>query len=411
MSKETAKSPWRLESYRSWFVADTATGIGAQFRNLALPLLVLFVSGSLAQAGLMTTATTLIRVALSPIGGVLLDRMDRRTAMYVYAAVSTVVWAAVTAVIVTGNVTVVHLWVASVITAVNGALLGAASDVALLSIAQGGTYAKAMASNQGRDAFLGLVAPPVGGALYGLTRWSPFLASAIFSLIMLPAAKLIRADLKPPTAERRSLLTELIEGFAYAWSTAERRVLMVMVMFVNVMAAFLLGGVSFYLMDIGTSAFLIGVADAVAGAAMLLGALVAPKVMDRLRPGPAIVGGMLWFAAAFVITAVYPHYWGLVVGQALAALPLTLVNSLVGGYYFATVRLAMQGRVHSVLGVASGGLSALPPALLGFLLPAYGYRTTAVVAIAAIVLGALAFGATRTSRTIPRVSEWPSPEA
>lgn len=358
----------------------------------------------------MATVTTLVRVALGLIGGVILDRMDRRTALYIDAVISTLTWGAVSALITTGHISLLALWIASVVAAVNGALLGSASDAALLSIVQGGTYAKAMASNQGRDAFLGLVAPPLGGLLYGLAHAAPFLASVVFSVVVIPATKGIRADLAPPASERTGLVSELTAGFRYAWSNAERKTLMVMAMFLNTMAAFLLGGVTFWMMHIGVSAFRIGVAEAVAAGAMLLGALLAPRLMDRSRPGPTVVVGVLWFAAAFLVTAIVPTYWGLVAGQALAALPLPLINSLVLGYYFATVRVGMQGRVHSVLGVATGGLAAVPPALLGFLLPQFGYRVIAIIAIAGILLGTLVFGATRTARAMPWVNDWPKPE-
>ena len=385
-------------------------GIGSQFRNLALPLITLAVSGDLAQAGIMAAVTTLIRVILGPIGGVVLDRIDRRAALYIYAIVSTLTWGTVSILIVTGHISLLALWGASIIAAINGSILGSASDAALLSIVQGGTYAKAMAANQGRDAVLGLAAPPLGGMLYGLTQVAPFAASALFSAIVMPAVKGIKVDLRPHPAERPGLIRELIDGFHYSWSNTERKTLMIMAMFINTFSAFLLGGITFWMMNTGTSAFMIGLAEAIASGAMFLGALLAPRLMDKVRPGPTVVAALLWFAAAFALTVVFPGYWGLVTGQALAVLPLPLMNSLVMGYYFAKVRISMQGRVQSVLGVATGGLAALPPALLGFLLPEYGYRPIALIALIGLGIGAITFGLTRTARDMPRLAEWPKPD-
>lgn len=356
------------------------------------------------------TVSTLVSVILGLVGGVILDRMDRRHALYLYAGISTLVWGMISILILTGTISLLALWIAAIVAAANGALFGGASNAALLSVVQGGTYAKAMAANQGRDAVLGLVAPPLGGMLYGLARVLPFAVSALFSLLVIPATKAITANLAPPPAEPKHFMSELMDGLRYAWANANRKTLMIMLICVNTIGAFLMGGVVYWMMQIKTSAFKIGLAEAITAAMMLLGSVIAPKIMDKIKPGTAIIAALLWLVIAFGVTAIFPTYWGLVFGEALAALPLPLASSLIAGYYFATVKVGMQGRVQSVLGVATNGLSAVPPALLGFLLPAFGYVPVALVALAVLLAVTLVFGRTATIRHMPKVADWPTPD-
>lgn len=74
---------WRDRTFGTYWVAQSLSAAGDSFAYLAVPLLVLQATGSVAQMGLLTAAAGAASVAAGIFGGVLVDRYDRRTLMIV----------------------------------------------------------------------------------------------------------------------------------------------------------------------------------------------------------------------------------------------------------------------------------------------------------------------------------------
>ncbi|MBA2391802.1 MAG: MFS transporter, partial [Ktedonobacteraceae bacterium] len=124
-------SLWRNRNYLLLQGGQIVSFIGNQQQFLALPLLVLALTGSTIQAGLAIGCNAVATLVVSPIAGVLVDRWDRK---------KTMVWCDIgrTFVIVTiplafwfHMLTMVQIYVVVVLAGVLGTLFSVANAAAL----------------------------------------------------------------------------------------------------------------------------------------------------------------------------------------------------------------------------------------------------------------------------------------
>ncbi|MEW2379572.1 MFS transporter [Micromonospora sp. NPDC047812] len=84
MSRRTDPVPrplWRDRDFGAYWAAQSLSAAGDSFAYIAVPLLVLHATGSVAQMGLLTAAAGAASVGAGIFGGVLVDRYDRRKLM------------------------------------------------------------------------------------------------------------------------------------------------------------------------------------------------------------------------------------------------------------------------------------------------------------------------------------------
>jgi MFS family permease len=72
---------WRDRNFGAYWGAQSLSAIGDSFAYIAVPLLVLHATGSVAQMGLLTAVAGAASVGAGIFGGVLVDRYDRRRLM------------------------------------------------------------------------------------------------------------------------------------------------------------------------------------------------------------------------------------------------------------------------------------------------------------------------------------------
>src|SRR5437588_7690938 len=87
MNKEETLSPakvvplWRNRDYLLLWTGQTISNVGSSVSALAFPLLVLLVTPSAAQAGIVGALNALPRVFFTLLAGLLLDRWHRKRVM------------------------------------------------------------------------------------------------------------------------------------------------------------------------------------------------------------------------------------------------------------------------------------------------------------------------------------------
>ncbi|HVU68669.1 MAG TPA: MFS transporter, partial [Ktedonobacteraceae bacterium] len=74
---------WRNRTYLLLQGGQLVSFIGDQQQFIALPLLILALTGSAVQAGLAVGLSTIAVLAVSPLAGALVDRWDRRRTMLI----------------------------------------------------------------------------------------------------------------------------------------------------------------------------------------------------------------------------------------------------------------------------------------------------------------------------------------
>src|SRR5262249_18286228 len=142
------------------------------------------------------------------------------------------------------------------------------------------------ASKQGREMISRLAGPPLGGALFTIARWIPFLGDAISFLVSALGVAMIRQPLGPDAADRAahaSTVASMREGFAYIRTSVYLRFIIVW----SALTSALLGGIVLLVIALikerGGGPTTIGVVTALAAVGGLGGALMAPLLLKWVR--------------------------------------------------------------------------------------------------------------------------------
>ncbi|MGN6812650.1 MAG: MFS transporter [Thermomicrobiales bacterium] len=363
------RSLLRNRDYLILLGGQAVSAFGSQASQLALPLLILAVTGSPAQAGIVGALRGLAYLLFGLPAGALVDRWERKRLMAVCDIVRALALASIPVALITGRLTVVQLYAVNFLEGTLSIFFGLAETAALPRVVPREQLAAAVAQGEATGAMASLVGPALGGALFGLGRGLPFVADAVSYAVSAVSFLGIRTRFQAErVAERRPMLAEIREGVGWLWRQPVVRLLMGLSFAINV----LYGGWPLLLIElgkhVGASPGAIGLLFSSGGAAAILGAVIAPRVQRRFTVGQIMIG-MAWI---FAIT--WPPY-----ALAPSALTLGLVNAL--GFFFVPIytsthysyRLALvpdelQGRVNSPFRLGTFGGNTLGFLMMGALL-------------------------------------------
>jgi Major Facilitator Superfamily len=361
------------------WTGDALSSIGSQATTLALPLLVLSLSGSAAQAGLAGVARAVAAPLTVLPAGVLADRVDRRRLLIACALGRAVATASVALALALGRPPLAQLLLVALVDAALASAAFVAERGLLGQIVPDGQLADAVALNEARSAAAGLAGPPVGGALFGVARGLPFVADAASFAVVLAALLGVRS-VSPPRAAA-SLRREAAAGLRRLWEEPFLRASSLLYAAEGVTIAALQLLALLVLRRHGASPAAIGGAFALAGAGGLLGAALAGPARRRLPGGWAVLAEV--WVAALLVPALLVLRSAPAVGLLLAAMvvPMTLSTSVVVGRRLALTPEPLRGRVQAGASFLGGSLAWLGPLAVGVLVQ-YAGEATAVVALA-----------------------------
>ena len=360
-------------------VGQTLSTIGSESTGIAYPLLVLAVTHSPVEAGIVGFARVLPWALFGFLAGVAVDRFKRRRMMIVSDIVRA---GAVTSIVVAVSLHRLSFAQIAIVAFIEGTMyvfFNVAEIGALRSVVPGRQLPAAAAAEQARYSTVTIVAPPLGGSLFGVGRALPFLADAVSYVFSLVSLLAIRTPFQEErTYEKVALRTQLAEGFRWLWGHRFLRTCAVLFTWVNVVFE----GTFLVLIIVGRRQGLsggqIGALIAAIGVVSLAGSLASPRLQRRVSMRQLVVGS-LWLQLAIAAFVLKPSIYVLVVAALPAAFFGPSVNAVIIGYRVAVVPDRLTGRVNSVARtIALCGLP-LGPLSAGLLLGSYSARTTVAV--------------------------------
>jgi hypothetical protein len=355
------------------------SNVGTQSTSIAYPLLVLAVTGSAAKAGIVSFARTLPWALLALPAGVAADRWNRRRLMIAADGVRMVAVGCLAAAILVHQVA---FWAIPVVAFVEGGgavLFLAAQPGAVRAVVPPRQLPAAVSAQTGRQAAVGLVGPPLGGALFGLARALPFLVDAVsyaFSMVSLWLMLTPFQQAREP--DRASLRARLAEGFRFLWSHRFLRTCALLFGLANFLGPGVLLAVVVIGKRQGLSGGEVGTLVAVFGACLLLGSLLSPLVRRRL-PVRAVLLLELWTWPGCALFLVWPNVYTLTASLLPTALAIPSTDSVVHGYRIALTPDRLLGRAESARTTISLLIAPLGALAAGVLLDATSARTTIAV--------------------------------
>ena len=387
----TPRPLWRNRDYVLLWSGQIVSAFGTQASGLALPLLILAVTGSPMQAGITGGLRGVAYLLFGLPAGALVDRWNRRAVLVISDTIRALALGSIPVALALGKLTAVQLYAVSFIEGTLFIFFGLAETATLIRVVGRRQLPTAVAQGQAIDSLSTMGGPPLGGALFGIAPALPFLADAVSYIVSVLAILGIRTPLTGERGEaRRDLRAEISAGFA--WLRGQREVSALI--WINGAINMLYGGWSLLLIALaqrqGADATTIGLIFTAGGIGSLVGVALSPLAQRRFTVGQIIIG------IAWIFAVTWPPY-------ALVKTPLALgVVNLVGflfvpiyvgtlfAYRLVLTPDALQGRVNSVSRLITFGAQSLGFVLYGWLIEGYGpVATVWITFVPAVVLAAV----------------------
>lgn len=396
----------RNRDFTVLWIGDTVSELGSSLSMFVFPLLAYALSGSALTAALVEAAYLGGLCATLLPAGVLADRVDRRRIMLASSATGCVAYASLAVAGALGHLALAHLLVVALVTGVAAGAFGPAQVSAIRTVVSTEDLPTAMSQNQARQHVASLLGGPLGGALYAVTRWLPFAVDAVSYAVACLTVSRVRTDLGAPQRRPEPLRRQLTEGFAFMWARPFFRVLLAWSSMTNLVVNALFFVVVLRMVQSGVPAAQIGLVSTAAGVGGLVGAALAPTLIDRLPTGRLTV--LVGWACCLPLV---PLAFSASPWTACACTFLLLVlnpvgNAGIGSYRMAVTPDHLQGRVGSTSQFVSMSVMPLAPLLGGWLLEHRGGGFAIGALVVASALLAVLLTASRSIRSVPRPSEW-----
>ena len=371
------RQPWgvlRSGPFRNLWVAGSLSLIGDFFSYVAIAWLVLQLTGSSLALGSVLIVQAIPRGVLMVVGGAISDRLSPRIAMLASMGLRVALVAPLAVVVLTGHV---QMWEVYGISFVFGVV------DAFFMPARSSILPRLVADNQleAGNAVLnvsGQVSIVVGPALAGLvvatagTGWAFAADAACFAvgvLFVLWLPKPAQVKAAGATEPERGLGGQIIAGLRYAWADVGIRATLIIIAAIDFGAN---GALSVGLPTLahdrfGEGAAGFGILLGAWGVGATAGALAAGMVRRPERMGWIMVAVCLWFGVTIGAVGLIPTLAPAAIVMAVSGIASGAVNTFGISWLQRRTDPAMQGRVMSLVMLASMGLVPVSYALSGLI--------------------------------------------
>lgn len=387
-----------------YWSAGTSDALGTQASGLVLPLLLLGLGSSPGTVGLLASVSAVGGLLAGPPASVLADRRWRRQMMVGSALVAAGAMGAIGAAAAFGRPSLLFLCSAALVERVATACYEAAARGTLVTVVAPVHYPRAVARLEAGEQGALVAGPALGGVLFPLARWLPFLVDALSYVFSALCVRAIRADLNPHRKAESApprLVAELRTGLRFVREESFLRFVLLWTAGVNGLLTALYYGAVFSIRGHGSGTASTGLVLGLSGAAGLVGAAAAPRLARRI-PAARIVIAASWTmvpVAAGLAFATRAWVYGLLLGSVSLTVPAVAV--VLHSRAVLVTPDQLQSRVGTALDTACGVASVLAPAAAGLLTDHLGSTRTALLCAAGLALLATYATTTAARRFLP----------
>jgi MFS family permease len=373
-------SLWRNRDYVLLWSGQTVSSIGTQVSLLAFPLLILAITHSPAQAGIIAALRGLPYALFILPAGALIDRWDRKRVMILCDTGRALALGSIPLALALGRLTIVQLYIVSLVEGTLFTFFSLAETACLPQVVSKEQLPTAVAQSTVIDSISGMLGPSLSGALYSIGRTIPFLTDAISYTASVLSLFFIKAEFQEERDHApMRLWADIGEGLSWLWHQPLIRFI-----------AILTGGITMPVVGYAlilivlaqgqhASSFVIGLIFACGGVGSILGALlVAP--LEKHFGFPQLVIGSTWvWALTWLLFIIAPNPLILGIVTSLAFIIVPIYTSVQFGYRLAVIPDHLQGRVNSVFRLIAFGGQPIGLAMTGVLIQWIGPVSTVLV--------------------------------
>lgn len=382
--------------FRLLWIGHAVSELGSSISTIAYPLLVLALTGSASDAGIVGFVGMAPFALLQLPVGALVDRWDRKRVMLFSDAVRALIVGFVAVAVATDRASLLLLGVAAFAEGACSVFFVAAEPGAIRHIVPEPQLGSAMAQNEARSRGARLLGKPIGGILFGLGHTVPFALDALSYAVSFVTLRRISARFNETReAPRQHMLADIREGVVWLWRQPFLRACILLVAGSNFMFQGYTLAIVVLARNEGASAAQIGLMLGGFGGGGLLGALAAPWLQPRIPPWLVVVGANWVWAALVPLALLTDHPYAIAVIAGGMAFVGPTWNVVIGSYEIRLTPDALLGRVSSVAGLIAIGVIPFGSLIAGFLLEGVGPRST--IALLSLFMVAISIAGTLNS--------------
>ncbi len=369
--KSSAKVPslWYNRDYLLLWGGQLVSSLGSNISGFAFPLLVLFLTGSPAQAGFLGAARSIPYLVFSLPVGALIDRWDRKRVMILCDTGRALALGSIALVYALyGTVPLFQLYIVTIVEGSLFVFFNIAEVACLPRVVSKEQLPAATGQNQASEIAAVLAGSPLAGVIYSFSKILPFAADAVSYAASVISLFFVKAEFQGErSGAHRNLWEEIKEGLVWLWTQPLIRFM-----------AFLTGGLNFnsgtFLIVIviaqrqHATPTVIGILFAIGSIGGIVGSVIGPFIQKRFSFGAVIIS-MTWVQAlALPLFLIAPNPYLLGVVTAVIFVTGPVYNVVQFSYRLALIPDTLQGRVNSVFRLLAFGFIPLGMGLTGWLL-------------------------------------------
>jgi len=398
---------WRNWDFVIRFSGQIVSTVGSRVSGIALPLLVLALTRSAAQAGIVGALDSLPVLILGLPAGALIDRWNRKAVMMVSDAGRGLNLGSIALALAFGHLTITQLYINAILDGILSPFFFLSIQASTRQIVPKEQLGEASSLDQAAVFSIGLFGPALGGLLYGIGEATPFLVDAVSYVASVISLAFIRRELLPGQRhhERPGMWLQIREGFSWL---AEHRVVQHLTLLSGALMV-IRSGASLVLIvlarDLRASPVEVGLIFSVQAIGGIIGSIVGSRIQARFTVG-SITLTTIWIYALLwplLVVARNPLALGFVAAGWTLVLPG--MQAVQTGYRLLLIPDELQGRLNSIFRLVHWGVQAIGPAMVGIVFEVVSRQHAVGVMFLAAVLVALYASLTPSLRRAPRIGD------
>jgi MFS family permease len=391
---QAAQHPLRERNFRMLWAGSAISAVGDQFYLVALPWVVLQLTGSAVAVGTILMAVAIPRAALMLFGGALTDRISARKILMSTASARTLFVTVIGFLLWWHLLQLWELYVLGFFFGVADAFAWPAATTLLPSLVKREQLVAANSVFQTTGQLTTIVAPaPAGLAIKALgTAWA-FFIDAISFLFIIAALWRLPDPPKAGSAAKPPVWRSILDGISYVRRDVPLRSLMLVAAMLNFCISGPMGvGLPYLVKTKFGSAAAYGLLISAMAAGGLIGALLA-GILKIKRRGLLLLGACVVISAGIASMGLLGHLWLIAAVLLLLGCSAGVANVHIAAWIQQRIDATVRGRVFSVLMLANFGLMPVSLAVAGLLI-AWNLKLMFLIAGASLLL-ITAFGASQ----------------
>lgn len=389
--------------------AYASNEMGVTIAYILIPLVILDLTGSATNAGLVTALATTASTVAGIMSGAIADRSNPSFLLRLSFGLEFLLWGLLGLLLWQGTANVAIIAVLAIVTSAVGAIDGPSEFVILKRIIPTNQLGEATAITEARGSTTGLIGTPIGGALFTLGGHIAFGIQSLLHLVaifLVPPVRDARTTDSEDQPEKPHFLQDVKTGFTLVMGNMGLRHLTYVASIANLGMV----PISFILLaeleTHGTPPPLIGVILACFGGGVLLGA----PLTNRFPLATLLQAALAIYAlTSLALLVTIHHFWVSAIIVLISGIALPAMNSAITSYTLAVSDETHVGKVFTASGVPGMILAPLGLWLAGVTLDHYGFTITMGWATGALTIALAMSLASPALRAMPKLTDLADP--